>query len=134
MKPLGFIPDSSPYASVMHGVRESRLVGSRVEREEMVYRLTPERNSYQRSEPQRAVVEDAQAHLVESVVRLSRECRPGILPEKAREELLALRPHLQEALEALEDLEGRTRSLTDQECSRQHAFQMLLALAKGGQS
>ena len=99
----------------------------------MVYRLTPERNSYQRSEPQRAVVEDAQTRIVESVVRLSRECRPGILPEKAREELLALRPHLEQALGVLEDLEGRT-SLTDQECSQRHAFQMLLALAQGEHS
>jgi hypothetical protein len=101
----------------------------------MVYHLTPEsNNSDQPSEPQRAVVEDAQARIVESVVRLSRECRPEILPGKAREELLALRPHLQEALEILEDLEGRTRSLTDQECSQRHAFQMLLPLANGGQS
>jgi hypothetical protein len=107
---------------------------SRVEQEEMVYHLTPESNSDQRSEPQRAVVEDAQARIVESVVRLTRECPPGILPEKAREELLALRPHLREALEVLEDLEGGTRSLTDQECSQRHAFQMLLPLANGGQS
>jgi hypothetical protein len=100
----------------------------------MVYHLTPERNnSDQPSEPQRAVVEDAHARIVESVVRLSRECRPETLPGKAREELLALRPHLKEALEALEDLEGG-RSLTDQECSQRHAFHMLLPLAKGGLS
>jgi hypothetical protein len=131
MSPLGFIALCFSNAR-REKEKEGRSVVSRVE-QEMVYHLTPESNSDQRSETQRAVVEDAQARIVESVVRLSRNCRPAILPEKAREEPLALRPHLQEALEALEDLEGRG-SLTDQECSQRHAFQMLLALAKGGQS
>ena len=99
----------------------------------MVYHLTLESNSDEHNEPQRAVVEDAQARIGELVVRLSGECPAGILLGKAREELLALGPYLQEALEAFEDLEGR-RSLTDQERSQRHAFQMLPALAKGGQS
>ena len=71
-----------------------------------------------RSEAKRtAVVEDAQARIIESVVLVLRNCPPEILAEKAREELHALRPCLQEALEALEDLKGR-RSLTETECSQ----------------
>ncbi len=98
MSPLGFIALCFSNAR-REKEKEGRSVVSRVE-QEMVYHLTPESNSDQRSETQRAVVEDAQARIVESVVRLSRNCRPAILPEKAREEPLALRPHLQEALEA----------------------------------
>jgi hypothetical protein len=52
-------------------------------------------------------------------------CPPELLAEAAREELLALKPYLQEALEALEDIQ-RSRSLIDKELSQQHAFRMLL--------
>ena len=79
-----------------------------------------------RSEPKRTVVEDAEARIIESVVLVLRNCPPEILAEKAREELHALRPCLEEALEALEDLKGR-RSLTETECSQRYTFQMLLA-------
>jgi hypothetical protein len=92
----------------------------------MVYHLTLESNSEQLSETERAVVEDAEARIVESVVLLSRKCPPEILPERAREQLLALRPHLEEAQEALEDLKGR-RYLTDEELSQRYVFKMLLA-------
>lgn len=106
-------------------VRESRLVVSPVE-QEMVHHLMLESNSNQRSQTEGAVVEDAEARIVETVVLLSRKCPPEILSEKAREELLALRPHLEEALEALEALMGR-RSLTDKERSQHYAFKLLLA-------
>jgi hypothetical protein len=40
--------------------------------------------------------------------------------------VLGLRPHLEEALAALADIERR-RSLTDEELARRRAFKMLLA-------
>jgi hypothetical protein len=92
----------------------------------MVYHPTLESNSDLPSKPERTVIEDTQARIVEAVVLLSRNCPPQILPEKAREELLTLKPHLGEALEALEDLKGR-RCLTDEELSQQYVFKMLLA-------
>jgi hypothetical protein len=95
--------------------------------EEMVHNPTLESTSdLLRSEPKRTVVEDAEARIIESVVLLLRNCPPEILAEKAREELHALRPCLEEALGALEDLKGR-RSLTETECSQRYTFQMLLA-------
>jgi hypothetical protein len=96
--------------------------------EEMVYNPTLESTTdlLLSSEPKRTVVEDAEARIIESVVLLLRNCPPEILAEKAREELHALRPCLEEALGALEDLKGR-RSLTETECSQRTTFQMLLA-------
>jgi hypothetical protein len=92
----------------------------------MVYHPTLESTSDLRSESERTGVEDAEARIVESVVLLVRNCPPEILAEKAREELHALRPCLEEALEALEDLKGR-RSLTETECSQRYTFKILLA-------
>ncbi len=92
----------------------------------MVYHPTLESTSDLRSEPERTVVEDAEVRIVESVVLLVRNCPPENLVEKAREELHALRPCLEEALEALEDLKGG-RSLTQAECSQRHTFKILLA-------
>ena len=81
-------------------------------------------NSEERSdEAARAIVDAAQALVVETLKRLSQRALPG---EGAREDLLALKPHLQEALEALEDI-TRRRSLTEEELTRQYAFNMLLA-------
>ncbi len=94
--------------------------------QEMVYHPTLQSTSDLRSEPQRTVVEHAEARIVESVVLLLRNCPPEILAEKAREELRALRPCLEEALEALEDVEG-CRSLTGTERSQRYTFKMLLA-------
>jgi hypothetical protein len=45
----------------------------------------------------------------------------------ARANLMDLRPHLEEAIVALEDIQ-RGRKLTDRERELQHAFEMLLAL------
>ena len=92
----------------------------------MVYHPKLESAGDLRSELERTVVEDAEARIVESVVLLVRNCPPEILAEKAREELHALRPCLEEALEALEDLEGR-RSLAEAECSQRYTFKLLLA-------
>ena len=91
----------------------------------MVYHPTLESNSDLLSEPEQTVVEDAEARIVESVMPLLRNCPPEMLAEKAREELHALRPCFEEALEALEDLKGR-RSLTETECSQRRTFKMLL--------
>ncbi len=83
-------------------------------------------NSEQRSEADRAIVEAAQALVVKTVKRLSQSCPPNLLGEAAREDLLTLKPRLEEALEALEDIKRR-RSLTDKEGSQHYAFKMLLA-------
>jgi hypothetical protein len=85
-----------------------------------------EMNSEIRSEDPRAVVGATQALVVETVKLLSRNCPDSLLGEAAREDLLALRPHLQEALEALDDIK-RLRSLTEEELNQQYAFKMLLA-------
>jgi hypothetical protein len=70
-------------------------------------------------------VEVAEALIRETVGRLSRLDAPH-LAGAAREDLMDLRPHLEEAIEALEDIE-RGRELTDRERELQHAFNMLLA-------
>jgi hypothetical protein len=70
-------------------------------------------------------VEAAEALVQEAVGRLSRLNAP-YLAVAAREDLMDLRPHLEEAMEALEDIE-RSRDLTDKERELQHAFKMLLA-------
>jgi hypothetical protein len=71
-------------------------------------------------------VEAAEALVREAVGRLSQLNAPH-LAGAAREDLIDLRPHLDEAIEALEDIE-RGRELTDRERELQHAFKMLLAL------
>jgi hypothetical protein len=81
----------------------------------------------QRSETtERPLLEATEALVLETVKLLSQGCPPEILPEAARDDLLALKPHLREALEALGDIQRR-RSLTDKERTQQYAFKMLLA-------
>ena len=92
----------------------------------MAYRDALAIDSDQRSETERQVVEAAEALVVETLKLLSQGCPPEILTEAACENLLALKPNLVEAIEALEDLKER-RSLTDKERSQHHAFKMLLA-------
>ncbi len=91
----------------------------------MAYHSALEMNSEIRSEGPRAVVGATQALVVETVKHLSRNCPDSLLAEAVREDLLALRPHLQEALKALEDI-NRLRSLTQEELNQQYAFKMLL--------
>ena len=92
----------------------------------MAYHHALEMNGEIRSEAGRAVVGATQALVVETVKLLSRSCPPDFLAEAAREDLLALKPRLEEALEALEDIKRR-RSLTEEELAQQYAFKMLLA-------
>jgi hypothetical protein len=75
-------------------------------------------------DPERRV-EETDALVRETVKRLSRSGDPEVLGASAREDLLGLRPHLEEALAALADLERR-RGLTDEELARRRAFRMLL--------
>jgi hypothetical protein len=79
-----------------------------------------------REGPSERSVEEADALLQETVELLSRRCPPHLLEAAAHDDLLYLRPHLQEALAAIADIEGR-RALTDEELARRRAFKMLLA-------
>lgn len=88
---------------------------------------TERERSGQQREPERKV-ERCDALLCKMVVRLSRSCPPHLVCEAAREDLLALTPHLLEALDALAVLEGR-RDLADEEQARKRAFRMLLQAA-----
>ena len=92
----------------------------------MAYHSALEMNSEVRSEAGRAAIRATEALVVETVRLLSRSCPPSLLGEAAREDLLALKPHLEEALETLEDIKRR-RSLTEEELNQHHAFKMLLA-------
>jgi hypothetical protein len=71
-------------------------------------------------------VEQTDALLQETVELLSRGCPAHLLEAAAHDDLVYLRPHLEEALAALEDIEGR-RSLAEEELARRRAFKMLLA-------
>jgi hypothetical protein len=70
-------------------------------------------------------VEQTDALLQYTVEHLIRRCPAHLVGVAAREDLLELRPHLQGALAALEDIERR-RDLTDEELTRRRAFKMLL--------
>ena len=72
------------------------------------------------------VVEHSDALVRRTVLGLSRLPVEHILEGAAREEMRGLKPHLEEALEALEEIEGR-RGLTDQELALRRAFKLLLA-------
>jgi hypothetical protein len=71
------------------------------------------------------VVEHNDALVRRTVLNLSRNCPPHLICEAARGKLLELRPHLEEALEALANIERR-RGLTDQERALKRAFRVLL--------
>ena len=64
--------------------------------------------------------------LTEAVDSL-RWCPPDQMVAAAREDLIDLRPHLEAAMEALEDIERR-RDLTDRERQLRRAFRMLLVV------
>jgi hypothetical protein len=83
-----------------------------------------ERAGAEQSELERKV-EVADGLLRETLVRLSHRSLPDLLEASARDDLMDLKPHLEEALASLEDIEGR-RSLTDEELSRRRAFKMFL--------
>ena len=71
------------------------------------------------------VVEHSDALVRRTVLGLSRLPAEHILEGAARDELRGLKPHLEEALEALEEIEQR-RGLTHQELAQRRAFRMLL--------
>jgi hypothetical protein len=71
------------------------------------------------------VVEHSDALVRRTVLSLSRLPAGHILEGAAREEIRGLKPHLEEALEALKEIESR-RGLTDQEFAQRRAFRMLL--------
>jgi hypothetical protein len=71
------------------------------------------------------VVEHSDALVRRTVLGLSRLPAGHILEGAAREEIRGLKPHLEEALEALKEIESR-RGLTDQELAQRRAFRMLL--------
>ena len=71
------------------------------------------------------VVEHSDALVRRTVLSLSRLPAGHILEGAAREEIRGLKPHLEEALEALKEIESR-RGLTDQELAQRRAFRMLL--------
>jgi hypothetical protein len=71
------------------------------------------------------IVEECGALVRRTVLSLSRLPAGHILEGAAREEIRGLKPHLQEALEALKEIE-RSRGLTDQELAQRRAFRMLL--------
>jgi hypothetical protein len=79
-------------------------------------------NGEERIEADQAIIEAAEALVVETVKHLSQR---DLLGEAASEELLALKPRLHGALEALEDIKAH-RSLTQKEHAQHHAFKMLL--------
>ena len=93
----------------------------------MAFVVAEEITSSLRCEPERRV-EETDALLRETVVRLARNCPRHLLCDAAREELLELTPHLLEAFGALADLQGR-RSLTEEEHARRRAFRMVLQVA-----
>ena len=74
-------------------------------------------------------VEATDALLQDTAERLSRHCPTHLVGVAAREDLLELRPHLKDALDALADIEGH-RNLTDEELALRRAFKMLLPLSE----
>jgi hypothetical protein len=86
-------------------------------------------NGERRSEPAERRVEAADALLRETVKLLSRRCPSDLLEAAAHDDLVYLRPHLEEALAATVDIERR-RPLTDEELARRRAFKMLVAATR----
>jgi hypothetical protein len=80
------------------------------------------------SKPER-MVEQTDVLMKSTVEHLTRRCPAHLVGAAAREDLLELRPHLKDALAALEDIERR-RDLTDEELARRRAFKMILPLAE----
>jgi hypothetical protein len=73
-------------------------------------------------------IEEADELIRQTLMLLSRGCPPDLVGQTAHDALLDMRPHLQDALESLADIEKR-RNLTEVEMARRHAFKMLLGAA-----
>jgi hypothetical protein len=83
-----------------------------------------ERTSSERIDPERKV-EVTNVLLQQTIKHLAREYPPPLLGAAARKSMEDLKPHIEEALEALGEIEGR-RDLTEEELARRNAFKMLL--------
>ncbi len=90
----------------------------------MSHRASKESRYDGRSCPERTI-EVTDKLLREMVGCLSRQYPTHAVGEAASDSLRDLRPHLEDGLSALADIE-RIRELTDQECSRQRAFRIAL--------
>ena len=93
--------------------------------ERMRHHSSTERTSSERIDPERKV-EAADVLLQQTIKRLAREYPPPLLGAAAQKSMEELKPHVEEALEALGEIEGR-RELTEEELARRNAFKMLLA-------
>jgi hypothetical protein len=85
-------------------------------------------SSIGREEVAQQKIEEAAA-LLERVIDGLRRHPSEQMAAAAHEALMDLRPHVEAALEALEDIEEH-RNLTDREQDLQHAFKMLLAVRR----
>ena len=95
----------------------------------MTYHRTAQRSAEGCGDLQRRV-EHAHRLVCQTLVSLSRDAPPDdSLGATAHDALVALRPRVQGALEALEGIEER-RPLTDEELARRHAFTTLLYAAR----
>ena len=91
----------------------------------MLYEVLIERRHDECSRLERRI-EATDKLLRETVESLSRHYPTSTVGAAACDSLADLRPHLEEGLSALADIERR-RELTDQECSWQRAFRIVLA-------
>ena len=82
-----------------------------------------ERRSMKKRTPEQTV-EATDALLREIVEHLSRDCAPHLLGMTAHDDLLDMRPQLEEALGALAEIEHR-RDLTVEEFTRRRVFRAL---------
>lgn len=89
----------------------------------------PEERSYDESPCLGQKIEATDRLLRETVECLSRYYPTHSVGAAAYDSLVDLRPHLEEGLSALADIERR-RELTDQECSWQRAFRIGLSSSR----
>ena len=90
----------------------------------MPHRASKESRYDERSRPERTI-EATDKLLRETVGYLSRQSHAHAVGVAACDSLLDLRPHLEDGLSALADIE-QSRELTDQEASWQRAFRIAL--------
>jgi hypothetical protein len=83
------------------------------------------RSTESQSEPEQ-IVEETDALVQQTLKRVLVGCPEDLLGVESRDGLRHLRPRLQEALRALEDIEA-CRSLTDKELLHKRVFKILLA-------
>jgi hypothetical protein len=104
-------------------------VSERISTTEDVFSPYDKPSGEDREELAQELVVQTEALVAETLLLLLRNCPPDLLAEAAREDLLALKPHLKRAIRVLEEIERR-RSLTDRELSQRHSFKTLLACSR----